>query len=59
MASNKIQPCIDGKRHSWEWIKNKTYTIQNFHSVNISTKGIYKCKNCGVKKLGVMQHERD
>lgn len=44
-------PCTLMRRHKWSFVKNVTRTYPNGRTVQVSTRGLYKCA-CGARKYG-------
>lgn len=46
-----MKPCTLGKRHKWEFVRNRVVTYKNARSTVLSMRGLYRCA-CGETKLG-------
>lgn len=48
----KLKPCIDGKKHSWKFVKNRTIHTKTITTARFTLKGLYQCRNCHKFKYG-------
>lgn len=48
--------CTSGKRHKWNFVRNRITQSGGPTTIRISKRGIYRC-DCGAQKLGEPGHD--
>lgn len=51
-----MKKCTLAPRHQWTWTKNVTNGQVGGRGINLSLRGIYRCK-CGEQKVGTPNHD--
>lgn len=49
----KLKPCIDGKKHSWLFVRNRTVFTKTITTASFRLKGLYRCRDCKQWKYGL------
>lgn len=51
-----MKSCTIGKKHAWNFVRNKTVVTKTAKSISLSARGLYKCQ-CGAAKYGPVGRE--
>lgn len=56
---DKLPECTKGKYHRWEYKGNTTRTTMKVTAkgthAHVALRGVYRCNDCGIKKIGQPQ----
>lgn len=53
---SKVKPCAEGRKHKWEWVRNRIVASLRITAASFTLRGLYKCSVCGDSKYGEYRH---